>query len=180
MYMFNSLFDDNIISTLDVFLCLGSALITGILFAFMNFYKTKSTKSFLIATSLLPMVVALVIILVNGSIGTGIAIAGAFSLVRFRSAPGTAKEIAVIFISMASGLAFGMGHIGYGFIFTLFAGLTLILLESLNIWNKKPDLKERIINIMKMNLPNKITLFRLCAVPVYIIFIMFPVINETW
>lgn len=145
--MFNSLFNDGIISSIDIFLCLGVALVTGFIFSTMCFYKTKSTKSFLIATSLLPMVVTLVIVLVNGNIGTGIAIAGAFSLVRFRSAPGTAKEICVIFVSMAAGLAFGMGYLGYGALFMIIAGLALILFESFNIWEKKIDIKEKIIKI---------------------------------
>ena len=93
--IFNSPFADGVITTNDIFLCLGVSLLMGIVFSFMCYYRSKSTKSFLVATSLLPLVVALVIILVNGNIGTGIAIAGAFSLVRFRSAPGTAKEIAI-------------------------------------------------------------------------------------
>lgn len=145
--MFNSPFADGVITTGEIFLCLGSALITGIVFAFMCHFRSKSTKSFLVATALLPMVVALVIILVNGNVGTGIAIAGAFSLVRFRSAPGTAKEISTIFISMATGLAFGIGYIAYGVIFALVAGLILILSEVLNIWNSKPVIKEKIVRI---------------------------------
>ena len=145
--MFNSPFADGVITTGEIFLCLGSALITGIVFAFMCYFRSKSTKSFLVATALLPMVVALVIILVNGNVGTGIAIAGAFSLVRFRSAPGTAKEISTIFISMATGLAFGIGYIAYGVIFALVAGLILILSEVLNIWNSKPVIKEKIVRI---------------------------------
>lgn len=145
--MFNSPFADGVIDTTDIFLVLGISLIAGIIFSFMCSFRTKSTKSFLVATSLLPMVVALVIILVNGNIGTGIAIAGAFSLVRFRSAPGTAKEIAIIFISMASGLAFGIGYIAYATIFLIVLGLVLIIFELLNIWNKKVDIKEKIIRI---------------------------------
>lgn len=145
--MFDSLFADGVISTLDVFISLGSALLAGVLFSFMNYFRTRSTKSFLIATSLLPMVVALVIILVNGNVGTGIAIAGAFSLVRFRSAPGTAKEICVIFISMAAGLAFGMGCIAYGVIFIIIAGLALMFFDSIRIWEKRVDVKEKLIRI---------------------------------
>lgn len=145
--MFDSPFADGVTTPLEVLLCLIAALIAGIIFAFMCFYKTKSTKSFLIATSLLPMVVTLVIVLVNGNIGAGIAIAGAFSLVRFRSAPGTAKEICIIFISMAAGLAFGMGYIAYGVIFMLIAGIALIVLEKLNIWDKQVDCKEKIVRI---------------------------------
>ena len=146
--MLNSLFKDGDISSLDIFWCLIAALISGVIFSFMCYFKSRSTKSFLIASSLLPAVVALVIILVNGNIGAGIAIAGAFSLVRFRSAPGTAKEICIIFISMAAGLAFGMGFIGYGVIFMIMLGAMLMLLNGLNIWNKKIDIKEKRIKIV--------------------------------
>ena len=146
--MLNSLFSDGDVSSLDVLCCIVAALISGIIFSFMCYYKSKSTKSFLIATSMLPAVVALVIILVNGNVGAGVAIAGAFSLVRFRSAPGTAKEICIIFISMAAGLAFGMGFIAYGIIFLIFMGIILMLLNTLNIWNEKVDIKEKRIKVV--------------------------------
>ena len=145
--MFSSPFTDGVISTGDIFLCLGVALVMGIIFSFMCYYRSRSTKSFLVATSLLPLVVALVIILVNGNIGTGIAIAGAFSLVRFRSAPGTAKEICIIFISMAAGLAFGIGYLAYGAIFMLASGMMLIVFERINIWETRFDPKEKLIRI---------------------------------
>lgn len=144
--MFNSPFADGA-TPFEIFLCLGVALVSGIIFSLFCSYKSKSTKSFLISTAILPIVVALVIILVNGNIGAGIAIAGAFSLVRFRSAPGTAKEICVIFISMAAGLAFGMGYLAYGIIFMLVLGLALMILEKINIFNKKVDIKERVVRI---------------------------------
>lgn len=148
--MFNSIFQEGtnkVITTGDIFLALGAALLAGIVFATMCFYKTKSTKSFLMATALLPMVVSLVIILVNGNIGAGVAIAGAFSLVRFRSAAGTAKEICIIFISMAAGLAFGMGYLAYGAIFLVGSGAALMLFETVRLWEKKPVLKEKNIRI---------------------------------
>ncbi len=148
--MFDSIFQKstgNVITTGDIFLALGVALLAGIIFATMCFYKTRSTKSFLMATALLPAVVALVIVLVNGNIGAGVAIAGAFSLVRFRSAPGTAKEICIIFISMAAGLAFGMGYLAYGAVFLIAAGAVLMLCETFKIWERKPVLKEKNVRI---------------------------------
>lgn len=148
--MFDSIFQEgtgNVITTGDIFLALGVALLAGIIFATMCFYKTRSTKSFLMATALLPAVVALVIVLVNGNIGAGVAIAGAFSLVRFRSAPGTAKEICIIFISMAAGLAFGMGYLAYGAIFMIAAGAVLMFCETFKIWERKPVLKEKNVRI---------------------------------
>ncbi len=145
--MFQSIFAGGIITTGDVFLALGAALVAGIVFATLCFVKTRSTKSFLVATAMLPMVVALVIILVNGNVGAGIAIAGAFSLVRFRSAPGTAKEICIIFVAMAAGLAFGMGYLAYGAIFLVACGVFLLLAELFKFWDKKPVLKEKHVRI---------------------------------
>ncbi len=149
--MFDSVFykegQNTIVTPTGVFVCLGIALLAGIIFATLCYFKTKSTKSFLVATALLPMVVALVIILVNGNIGAGVAIAGAFSLVRFRSAPGTAKEICIIFISMAAGLTFGMGFIAYGCIFVVASGIILWFIDLIKIWEKPPVIKDKNIRI---------------------------------
>ncbi len=147
MNFFESPFNDGTISTLDIFLCLGVALVAGIVFSLLCCIKSKSSKSFLVTTSLLPFVVSLIIILVNGNIGAGVAIAGAFGLVRFRSQPGSAKEICIIFISMASGLAFGMGYLAYGAIFLIVCGVILLVLEFLHLFDKKYDAKEKIIRI---------------------------------
>ncbi len=85
------------------------------------------------------MAVAMVIMLVNGNIGIGVAVAGAFGLVRFRSAQGSAREIAVIFISMAIGLGLGVGYVAYSVIFGLIAGASLIILEKVRLWDKRND-----------------------------------------
>lgn len=144
---FNTIFKNGVVENQDIFVCLGLALLSGIIFATLCFVKTKSTRSFFVATAMLPAVVALVIVLVNGNIGTGVAIAGAFSLVRFRSAPGTAKEICIIFITMASGLAFGMGYVGYGIIFLIGSGAILLVFEIFKLWNRKPCVTEKNIRI---------------------------------
>ena len=93
--------------------CLGAAIIVGIVIALFYTYKNKYTKSFIATLAILPAIISVVIMMVNGNIGAGVAVAGAFSLVRFRSVPGTAKEIGAIFLAMAAGLAMGMGYIGY-------------------------------------------------------------------
>ena len=99
--------------TLQSFLlCTAVSLVLGIGLAFVAGYRQKTSSSFAVTLALLPAVVQLVIMLVNGNIGTGVAVAGAFSLVRFRSAPGTAREIGVLFLAMALGLATGMGLLG--------------------------------------------------------------------
>ncbi len=112
----------------DLILVLLASIVLGVLTAQVFLYKSRHSASFALTLSLLPMTVAVIIMLVNGNVGTGVAVAGAFALVRFRSVPGTAKEIAAIFTSMAIGLALGMGYLGIAALFFLFSsGVTLIL-----------------------------------------------------
>lgn len=141
--LFESVSANGTMSAGYFFLCIAVALAAGIVLALMCCLKTRSSKSFFVTTALLPASVAMVIILVNGNIGAGVAVAGAFSLVRFRSAPGTAKEICIIFVAMAAGLAFGMGYLAYGVLFTVIMGAILLLFSATRIWEKKPDLKNK-------------------------------------
>lgn len=115
--------------TLTSFLiCTGVSLLLGVGTALVAGYRSRSTQSLAVTLAILPAVVQAVIMLVNGSIGAGIAVAGAFSLVRFRSTPGTAREIAAIFLAMAIGLATGMGYVGLAaLLFLILAGAMLAL-----------------------------------------------------
>lgn len=115
--------------TLTAFLiCTLTSLVLGIGIAFVGMYRSRSTQSFAVALAILPVVVQLVIMLVNGNVGAGVAVAGAFSLVRFRSVPGTAREIGVLFMAMAIGLATGMGFVGLAVIsFVIISAVILIL-----------------------------------------------------
>ena len=128
--IFRGLFDGEmatVISVADFLLCVGSALLIGLILAFMCSYRTRMTRSFPVTLAVLPAVVCVVIMMVNGNVGTGVAVAGAFSLVRFRSAPGSGREIAAIFLAMGAGLIAGMGYIGYAFLFALLVGgMTMI------------------------------------------------------
>ena len=120
--LFCGLFDTDIISVIsvsDFLICLGCSLVIGLLLALTYMYRTRYTKSFVVTLALLPAVVCVVIMMVNGNVGTGVAVAGAFSLVRFRSAPGTAKEISALFLAMGAGLIAGMGYLGFAFLFTV-------------------------------------------------------------
>ena len=97
--------------TVEAFLiCVGVALVRGIAIAVVSGFRARCSGSFLMTLALLPAIVTVVIMMVNGNLGAGVAVAGAFSLVRFRSVPGTAKEIGAIFLAMAAGLACGMGY----------------------------------------------------------------------
>lgn len=119
--------------TLTAFLiCTAVSLLLGIGTALISRFKSKTTQSFAIALAIIPVVVQMVIMLVNGNIGAGVAVAGAFGLVRFRSAPGTAKEIGAIFMAMAIGLATGMGYVGLAGLFFLVTGAAVVLLTAVN------------------------------------------------
>ena len=87
--------------------------------------------------ALLPAVVCVVIMMVNGNVGTGVAVAGAFSLVRFRSVPGSAKEICIIFLAMGTGLVVGMGYLGYAFLFAILLGGMTVVYSRLGFGARK-------------------------------------------
>ncbi|MBO4695565.1 MAG: DUF4956 domain-containing protein [Clostridia bacterium] len=151
MNIFASLFEDTTsVSVTNFFIVMAVALGAGIIYSFLCYFKGKSSKSFLITTALVPAAVAMVIMLVNGNIGVGVAVAGAFGLVRFRSAQGSAKEILIIFIAMAAGLAFGTGYLAYGAIFLVLAGIILLVLNLTKIWEKKSDKSTK---LMKVTIP---------------------------
>ena len=138
--LFKGLFDTDlvaVISVTDFLLCLGCSLMLGLVMAFAYMYRTRYTKSFVITLALLPAVVCVVIMLVNGNVGTGVAVAGAFSLVRFRSVPGTAKEICTLFLAMGAGLIAGMGYLGFAVLFTLVMCVMFVLYNRLDFGSKK-------------------------------------------
>ena len=137
---FRGLFDSDIttvISVTDFLLCLGVALALGLVMAFSYMYRTRYTKSFVVTLALLPVVVCVVIMLVNGNVGTGVAVAGTFSLVRFRSVPGTAKEICTLFLAMGAGLIIGMGYLGFAVLFTVVMCAMFLLYNRLDFGSKK-------------------------------------------
>ena len=142
--LFRGLFDSElttVIGVTDFILCLGLSLVLGLVMAVSYMYRTRYTKSFVVTLALLPTVVCVVIMLVNGNVGTGVAVAGAFSLVRFRSVPGTAKEICALFLAMGAGLISGMGYLGFAVLFTLIMCGMFLLYDSLDFGaEKKKDL----------------------------------------
>ena len=112
---------------LNFLLCIAVSLVIGAFLALVYTYKSRYTKSFVVTLALLPAVVCVVIMMLNGNVGAGVAVAGAFSLVRFRSVPGTAKDIGAIFIAMGTGLVTGMGYLGYAVLFALIVGLAMVV-----------------------------------------------------
>ena len=133
--LFCGLFDTDmtvVITPAEFLTCLGVSLGIGLILAALYQYHTRYTRSFVVTLALLPAVVCVVIMMVNGNVGTGVAVAGTFSLVRFRSAPGTAREICAIFLAMAAGLIAGMGYLGYAVLCTLVLGGAELLFRMLS------------------------------------------------
>lgn len=127
---FSGIFTTTELATISVssfLLCVLTALGIGIFLAFVYRYHERPSKSFTLTLALLPAIVCVVIMMVNGNIGAGVAVAGAFSLVRFRSVPGSAKEIAAIFLGMGCGLICGMGYLGYAVLFAAILGAGMFL-----------------------------------------------------
>lgn len=137
---FKGVFDTDMTSVItvsDFLLCVGCALLIGVILAFSHMYRSHYTKSFVLTLALLPAVVCVVIMMVNGNVGAGVAVAGAFSLVRFRSVPGNAKEITMLFLGMGAGLIAGMGYLGFALLFAVIMCAFSILYNHLDLGTKK-------------------------------------------
>lgn len=141
--MFTSIFETNTIDIINTLICMLVSLGLGLVVALTHTITKKYSKNFIIVLVLLPLLVQVVIMMVNGNLGTSVAILGAFSLIRFRSMPGTSRELLSIFLDMAIGLSLGMGYITFAIIFTLLTVLTILILEKLKLGEKpqKQNLK---------------------------------------
>ena len=129
--LFGTIITNSTVTGASFMIATVCSLVIGVFIAFMYTIKNSYSKSYIITLALLPAIVQMVIMMVNSNIGAGVAVAGTFSLVRFRSAPGTGKEITSIFLAMAVGLATGMGYIGLAAIFAVIITLAnLILIGS--------------------------------------------------
>lgn len=135
--MLNSIFSSGQITGTAFLVTLGLALLLGIGTALLCMYKNKYSQSFAVTLAMLPATVAVVIMLVNGNIGAGVAVAGGFSLVRFRSAAGTAREIGMIFLAMTLGLALGMGYVGLAICFFLVMAVFTAVLTTVDFGGRK-------------------------------------------
>jgi hypothetical protein len=131
--------------------CLTASLVLGLIIAGIHMYRNSYSRGFVVTIALLPAMVQMVILLVNGNLGTGVAVMGAFSLVRFRSVPGKAEEISSIFQAMAVGLATGMGYVGMAVLFALIMGGVNILLAFLKFGQQKTGVK-----VLKITIPESL------------------------
>lgn len=138
--MFESILDStSTLSMSSVLLCSVCAVVLGLIISIVHMASGKHSKNFAITLAVLPFLVSTVIMMVNGNLGTSVAVLGAFSLVRFRSIPGNSREIASVFLAMAIGLAIGMGQIVFASFLTVFASLIMIVLAKTSFGTKKNE-----------------------------------------
>lgn len=148
--LFKGIFDSDItrvISIENFLFCIGFSFVLGLVISLCYIYRTRYTKSFVVTLALLPAAICLVIMMVNGNVGTGVAVAGAFSLVRFRSVPGTAKEICTIFVAMGAGLACGMGYLGFGALFTFCMCFMYVIYNTFSFGTKTTLCRYKTLNV---------------------------------
>ncbi len=148
--VFRGIFDTQstaVISVSEFLICIGAALAIGLVLAGVYTYRNRYTKSFLVTLAMLPAIVCVVIMMVNGNVGAGVAVAGAFSLVRFRSVPGTAREIGAIFLAMCAGLVAGMGYLGYAVLFTVVLCGVMLLYGRLDFGSRRNGEKYKVLHI---------------------------------
>lgn len=148
--IFRGLFDAetaHVISVVDFMVCIVSSLVIGWMISMMYMYKNVYSKSFIVTIATIPAIVCVVIMMVNGNVGAGVAVAGAFSLVRFRSAPGTAKEIGVLFMAMGAGIITGMGYIAYAFLFVVILGLADVFYARIDFGVGKRTALDRTLHV---------------------------------
>ena len=131
----------------EILISAGASVLFGIIIALIYMYKNSYSKNFVVTLALLPVMVQLVIMLVNGNLGAGVAVMGAFSLIRFRSVPGNARDISSIFLSMGVGLATGMGYIGVAAIFVALVALLNLVFFSSSFGERNGSVKELKITI---------------------------------
>ena len=127
----------------------GCAILCGLIVALVASFKFRITKSFFVSLIVLPLAVQTVIVMVNGSVGTGIAVAGAFSLIRFRSVPAKARDIVSIFVAMTAGLSCAAGYVGIGILFTVIACVCIFLLSFIKM---KSEREQQLIITIPENL----------------------------
>lgn len=131
-------------------ICMLFAIILGFVQAFVYTIKNRYTKSFTTTLTLLPVAVCMIVLLVNNNLGVAVAVAGAFTLVRFRSVPGSGKEITAVFIAMVTGVtiaSWNTYNIEYALAFTIIGSGLMLLINTTNIFNQKPNRREKVLKI---------------------------------
>jgi len=135
------------VTALQFMECTLASIVLGVFCAIIYMYRNRYNKSFVVTLALMPLIVQLVIMLVNGNLGAGVAVMGAFSLVRFRSIPGTAKDIGSIFCAMAVGLATGMGYLAAALVFLVCFSIVNVILNMSKFGERNQGEKQLKITI---------------------------------
>ena len=144
--MFDSIYSSSVTPG-QFFLMALAALLSGIVFSWLMSFRVRANRRFFIVSSIIPFVVGMVLTFVNGNIGAGVAFGGAFALTRFRSAQGSADEIAAVLIAMGAGVAFGMGYVAYGVIALLGMGLIFLALSSVKLFDHAALQQDKLLKI---------------------------------
>lgn len=142
--MFNSILGSEL-TPVHFFICLGVAFVLGLIVALVHQKTTRSTSNFITTLAILPMLVAMAIMLVNGNLGAGVATVGVFSLVRFRSIAGNSRSILSVFFAMAIGLAVGTGYITFAALFTVVVAAIILFLKFINFGENRTNDKKLIV-----------------------------------
>ena len=149
--LFSGLYAASSTLTMTTFsVSIAAALLLGAVLAVVSARQAACSQSFAVTLAMLPAVVSIVIMMVSGSLGAGVAVAGTFSLVRFRSAPGTAQEIGSLFLAMAVGLACGMGYVGFAALFTIVMCAVSLLYQKINFGGKPA---QELCKILRITMP---------------------------
>lgn len=145
--MLNSIITGTEITTSSFFICTAVSLLLGLGAAALSMFRSRYSQSFVVTLAMLPAMVQIIIMMVNGNIGAGVAVAGAFGLIRFRSAPGSAREIGMVFLTTAIGLATGMGYVIVAAAFFIIIAVFSILLTLVGFGAGEADERELKITI---------------------------------
>lgn len=136
--LFETTSSTSLISIGKFFICIIAALVTGLIIALSYKIRNKTTQNFVTTLALMPAMVCVIILMVNGNIGTGVAVTGAFSLIRFRSVAGSSSDLGAIFLAMGTGLIIGMGYIGFAFAFAIIISIMQIIYANIGM-GKRDD-----------------------------------------
>lgn len=150
--MFNSIFSSGVASSdlVSILICSLVSIILGFVVALIYKHTERGSKNFLISLSVLPIIVQTIIMLVNGNLGMSVAIAGSFSLIRFRSMQGTSKEIVAVFLAMTIGVATGMGYVWFAVLMTTLVLLAWFVLVKTSIFDNNQE------KILKITIPENL------------------------
>lgn len=136
--LFETTSSTSLISIGKFFICIIAALVAGLIIALSYKIRNKTTQNFVTTLALMPAMVCVIILMVNGNIGTGVAVTGAFSLIRFRSVAGSSSDLGAIFLAMGTGLIIGMGYIGFAFAFAIIISIMQIIYANIGM-GKRDD-----------------------------------------